>query len=222
MSVKAQRPAQLPSTLNTVDTTLRESAQQQCQLCLGFDHSAVTWSRDLTCYHCHQVGHLSQACPSAQGLCSGSKDITKTYEDSERPGPCCHTIPCVCNCSTLIGQHESAPANDNELVTDTDLFPDVSCFRKRFTWNFIFTYVNINSFRHKFSPSSELLSKKCVDFSAVAETKLDSSFPSAQFYVDDFTLHRKDLMASSGGLFVYIRSDLPHRRLKYAEVNCDG
>ena len=88
--------------------------------------------------------------------------------------------------------------------------------------NFIFTYVNINSFRHKFAPSREILSKKLVDFLAIAETKLDSSFPSAQFYVQDFTLHRQDLTASSGGLIVYIRSDLPHRRLKFAEVNCDG
>ena len=88
--------------------------------------------------------------------------------------------------------------------------------------NFIFTYVNINSFRHKFAPSSEILSKKLVDFMAIAETKLDSSFPSAQFYVEDFTLHRQDFTALSGGLIVYIRSDLPHRRLKYAEVNCDG
>ena len=44
---------------------------------------------------------------------------------------------------------------------------------------------------------------------AIAETKLDSSFPSAQFYVEDFTLHRQDLTALSGGLIVYIRSDLP-------------
>ena len=102
------------------------------------------------------------------------------------------------------------------------LLPDVSCFRKRFTSNFIFTYVNINSFRHTFSPSTELLSKKLVDFLAIAETKLDRSFPNAQFYVDEFSLHRQDLTASSGGLLVYIRSDLPHRRLKYAEVNSDG
>ena len=57
---------------------------------------------------------------------------------------------------------------------------------------------------------------------AIDETKLDSSFPSAQFSVEDFTLHRQDLTALSGGLIVYIRSDLPHRRHKYAEVNFDG
>ena len=122
----------------------------------------------------------------------------------------------------MIGPRYGASANDNELVTDIDLFPDVSCFRKRFTWNFIFTYVNINSFRHNLSPSSEVLSKKVVDFLAVAETKLNSRFSSAQFYVDDLTLRRQDLPASSSGLLVYIRSDIPHRRLKYAEVNCDG
>ena len=82
--------------------------------------------------------------------------------------------------------------------------------------------MNINSFRHKFTPSSEILSKKLADFMAIAVTKLDSSFPSAQFYVEDFTLHRQDFTALSGGLIVYIRSDLPHRRLKYAKVNSEG
>ena len=101
-------------------------------------------------------------------------------------------------------------------------FPVVSCFRRRFMSNFIFTYVNINSFRHKFAPSSEILSKKLVDFMAIAETNLDSSFPSAQFYVQDFTLHRQDFTALSGGLIAYIRSDLPNWKLKFAEVNCDG
>ena len=57
---------------------------------------------------------------------------------------------------------------------------------------------------------------------AIAETKLDSSFPSAQFYVEDFTVHRQDFTALSGGLIFYVRSDLPHRRRKDAEVNCDG
>ena len=57
---------------------------------------------------------------------------------------------------------------------------------------------------------------------------LDINYPRRAKYcprkllIDDFTLRRQDLTASSSGLLVYIRSDFPDSRLKYAEVNCDG
>ena len=37
----------------------------QCQLCLGWAHTAVTCrSKDATCYKCHTIGHFSRACPN--------------------------------------------------------------------------------------------------------------------------------------------------------------
>ena len=35
-------------------------------------------------------------------------------------------------------------------------------------------------------------------------------------------MHRQDLSTSSGGLLVYIRGDIPHRRVKHSEINSDG
>ena len=46
----------------------------------------------------------------------------------------------------------------------------------------------------------------------ISESKLDESFPSAQFKVTDFSLHRRDRDRHGGGLLLYIRSDIPHRR----------
>ena len=53
----------------------------------------------------------------------------------------------------------------------------------------------------------------------MSETKLDASFPLAQFSVDGYVVYRQDLTSSSGGLLIYIRDDLPHRRLLNAELN---
>ena len=139
-----------------------------------------------------------------------------TNQGCENPKPCCHNESRAYESDTILQENGAQLISDN-LCEDQDIFPGVSSFRRRFMSNFILPYENINSFRHKFAPSSEILSKKLVDFMAIAETK-----PGAHFYVEDFTLHRQDFIALSGGLIIYIRSDLPHRRLKYAEVNCYG
>ena len=51
--------------------------------------------------------------------------------------------------------------------------------------NTIFSYLNINSVRNKFKNMSSLISTK-VDILIVAETKLDSSFPTTQFLIPGF------------------------------------
>ena len=67
-----------------------------------------------------------------------------------------------------------------------------------------------------------MLCKNTVDFIAIAETKLDNSFPNSQFKVQNYELHRSDFTANSGGLLVHIRDDLAHRRLISFEVNSGG
>ena len=123
------------------------------------------------------------------------------------------------------GAADIAPDCDtNGIVSDenTGLFQPIINFRRKHSSNFIFIHVNVNSIRHKFAALHEVLSQNYVDYLAVSETKLDSSFPNSQFSAQDFTLHRKDNTASSGGLIVYVRSDLPHRRLHNAECEADG
>ena len=48
------------------------------------------------------------------------------------------------------------------------------------------------------------------DFTALSKTKLDSSFPTAQFNVLGFrTPYRKEITARSGGLLAYVNGDIP-------------
>ena len=46
--------------------------------------------------------------------------------------------------------------------------------------NIIFSYININSIRNKFENLCDMVGDN-VDVLSIAETKLDSSFPNAQF-----------------------------------------
>ena len=50
----------------------------------------------------------------------------------------------------------------------------------------------------------------------LSETKIDASFPDAQFSIDNFTMWRADRNTFGGGVIVYIRSDLAaDRNIQY-------
>ncbi len=51
----------------------------------------------------------------------------------------------------------------------------------------------------------------------ICETKLDDSFNKAQFEVDSYKLYRRDRDKDGGGQLVYIRADMPSRRLDSLE-----
>ena len=111
---------------------------------------------------------------------------------------------------------------NDESDTACDYFKDISDFKLSHKNNFVFLHVNINSFRHKFAHVQEILSKHRVDYLAISESKLDDSFPDAQFTVQGYNIYRQDNTSTSGGLIIYVRSDIPQRRLLNAECNTDG
>ena len=80
----------------------------------------------------------------------------------------------------------------------------------------------MNSFRHKFAYLQEILSKHIIDYLAVSESKLYDSFPDAQINVQGYKIFRQGNTSCSGGLIIYVRSDIPHPRLINAEYNHDG
>ena len=67
----------------------------------------------------------------------------------------------------------------------------------------------MNSIRNKF----QFLEKEVcanLDILLISETKLDDSFPSAQFLLDGFSkLHRLDRCSNGGGILLYIIDDIP-------------
>jgi exonuclease III len=59
-----------------------------------------------------------------------------------------------------------------------------------------------------------------IDVLTICESKLDASFPKVQFHVDGFSVYRQDSSATSGGVMVYLRSDIPSRRRYEYEYVC--
>ena len=118
--------------------------------------------------------------------------------------------------------HKDKRYSSNDVTDSEDIFPVLTNFRQSFKSNFIFMYNNVNSYRHKHTALHDILSNHIVDFLAIAETKLDISFPSDLYRVKDYEIYRQDFTSKSGGLLVHVRDDIPQRRLPLAEVNCPG
>ena len=57
------------------------------------------------------------------------------------------------------------------------------------------------------------------DILTLSVTELENSFPTAQFHITDFVLHRKDRNVHDRGIITYIRSDSPHRLRYDMELN---
>ena len=79
--------------------------------------------------------------------------------------------------------------------------------------NIIVSYLNINSIRNKFD-NLKLIIDQNVDILCIAETKIDESFPTAQFILPGYHKpYRLDITDKQGGLLVYIKSRLPSKLL---------
>ena len=83
------------------------------------------------------------------------------------------------------------------------------------------SHIDINSIRNKLDSLFEF-TYSLVNFLAVSETKLDSSFPTGQFSLPGFrTTYRKDLSGKSGGLLVYVNSNISSKVLKIPDCPSD-
>ena len=78
-------------------------------------------------------------------------------------------------------------------------------------------HININGLRSKFTEICDLFTENIFDILFIGETKLDSSFTTAQFTLPEFKTHRADRNQNGGGIMLIIRSDIPCRRLKSYE-----
>ena len=97
-------------------------------------------------------------------------------------------------------------------VNSLDIHSDISEMKNlRFKnpENIIFSYLNINSFRNKFKNISSLISKN-AEILIEAETKLESSFLTTQFWIPGFHHpFQLDTNRRSGGLLVYVKGSIP-------------
>ena len=92
--------------------------------------------------------------------------------------------------------------------------------RLKYPRNPLIGYLNINSLRNKIIDVRELIGRLQLDYFVISETKLDSSFPSAQFHIVDYEIrNRRDRNKSGGGLIGFVKKRTITKRLKDLETN---
>ena len=61
----------------------------------------------------------------------------------------------------------------------------------------------------------KIIVKNKVHILILTETKLDESFPTAQFDIDGYkSPYRQDRNRNGGGVLIYVREDIPSKELK--------
>ena len=107
-----------------------------------------------------------------------------------------------------ISPNESIKYQEKSLDGKEHIRP-LKTYRTANPKSLIIGHININSVRYKCIEMSDYLSENLLDVLFIAETKLDASFPSPQFHVDGFKLHRSDRNEHGGGIMAYVRMTSP-------------
>ena len=80
-------------------------------------------------------------------------------------------------------------------------------------------YLNINSLRNKLVDLREIILEISLDYLVLSETKIDQSFPTAQFYIKGYEVRaRRDRDKHGGGLIEFVKNGFISKRLKEYET----
>ena len=106
--------------------------------------------------------------------------------------------------------------NDNDIkhdLADIDPVKVLNNTRQKHSNRLVIARLNINYLRNNFALLSAMI-KDYADLVFISETKIDFSFPAAQFPMDGYTIHRRGRDENGGGLLLYVREDVPSALLK--------
>ena len=100
-----------------------------------------------------------------------------------------------------------------EIISDNDR---LEFFRKHHNKDFLITHLNINSIQNKFEELhvTEVIKKNNAHIMFISETKIDSSYPNAQFKVPNYSLYQNDRKKTRGGIMALISQSLVRTQLK--------
>ena len=123
--------------------------------------------------------------------------------------------------SATVTNHNVDEGTDDESVSERD---DVNTALKNIRLKnrngLLIAYLNINSIRNKIDFLRPMVSET-TDILVIAETKIDSTFPTSQFMIEGFMKpFRYDRNRNGGGLLIYVRERAPVKELtKYKTPN---
>ena len=112
---------------------------------------------------------------------------------------------CICNSIRVVSHN---------IVTDERcVFGKMKDLRLKNPKKVIMGHLNINSIPNKFEGIMNLV-KENLDIFLISETKIDNSFPDAQFFCEGYSKpYRKDRCLGGGGLLMFVNDNIPSRIL---------
>ena len=159
---------------------------------------------------------LTAFCPQCVPRFSDSFiDTMNTFEESEPELEL--SFNNIRNCHNYSG-HSSEVRGHVSFSNNLNTLPNITQLRKANLGRCIIAYLIINSLRNKFNCFKDLILPDNLDICGLGETKIDQSFPDAQFNINGFRMFCKDRTCYGGGILTYIHSDLPCRRLPHLET----
>ena len=123
------------------------------------------------------------------------------------------------NVGTLSAESSDCQSFEQTLLASYDM-DTLMKTRKKDLKNPKIGYLNINFLRTKILSLKEILHKALIDILCIDETKLDETFPDAQFIIENyqFTPFRRDRNNKGDGKMVFIRKELLAKRLEDFET----
>ena len=118
-----------------------------------------------------------------------------------------------------LSSHNNSDSHVHDDTPDCDNWKELRALRNRCPRSLILGFLNINSLRNKYLCLKDIFDSQLVDYFSVLETKIDESFPDAQFHPQDYAITREDVSEKSGGIMTFIRSDIPFNRKYEIEIN---
>ena len=98
-----------------------------------------------------------------------------------------------------------------ETLSDNN---QLELFRKQHNKDLLIAHLNINSIQNKFEELTEIIKKINAHIMIISETKINASYPNAQFKMPGYSFYRSDRKKGGGGILALISTSVVNTRLK--------
>ena len=122
-------------------------------------------------------------------------------------------------------RNEYIPSTRKILIKESNIglifsgFEAVRENRLKYANNPLIGYLKINSLRNKIVDLREIILELSFDYFVLSETKIDESFPTAQFYIKVYEVRaRRDIDKHGGGLIEFVKNGFISIRFKEYET----
>ena len=109
----------------------------------------------------------------------------------------------------LNGSHSGNEHIQSALASDQiDEVTQLNKRKRSHIHNPLITHLNINSLRCKIIDLRKIISHTDIDLISITETKIDASFPDAQFFSENYLTFRRDRNKHGGGILTFVKNGL--------------